>query len=594
MAECTLVTTFYPIPSKFPAQKYIQWAIYYLQLECPIVLYTSEELIPLFQRMRGSKPFHIIAKPFEELYMWKTYQQEWIRHKKLDHEPYHTPELYAIWSQKAIWMEEAIHKNPFQTPYFFWADIGTFRIPPPETIRTKFPLPRFPTGKILLSSVDSMTNEDFQPSADGLPGNFARINRIMGGLWGGDKDACLRWRQAYERMLQTYFLSDRFAGKDQSVMLSAYLQDPSLAEIVQPTTKDGGKWFFLHYLLSDNAIPYKVDTTFVRSQKSQKSQKSQSPENKRQKLVIVGPGSMPIPPLGWGAVESLIWDTTIFLKAYHPEIEVVIVNESDKHTRIQRINQEDPTIVHIQYDDHIDIVPHLTCTNIYHTQHYAYLDQYKTRKDHYFCTVFPKILQSKAKLLCLSPSIARVFQDCGIPKERIQILRNGANNEIFRFTKNPFFPDRSIYVGKIDHRKRQAVYQNLPMLYFAGQIADPQFSPNPRYLGEWNKAQLYETLTDYANLVLLSDGEAHPLVCCEALICGLGLVVSEYATAHLDLTQPFIDVIPKEKLNDLNYVEQIIVANQKKSVYLREEIREYGMREFGWKRVVDSYVTMLA
>jgi hypothetical protein len=148
-------------------------------------------------------------------------------------------------------------------------------------------------------------------------------------------------------------------------------------------------------------------------------------------------------------------------------------------------------------------------------------------------------------------------------------------------------------VGKIDKRKCQATYQDLPMVYFAGQIADPQFVPGSRYLGEWNKPQLYETLTDYANLVLLSDGEAHPLVCCEALICGLGLVVSEYATAHLDLTQPFIDVIPNEKRNDLNYVEQIIVANQKKSVYLREEIRAYGLREFGWKRVVDSYVTML-
>jgi hypothetical protein len=273
---------------------------------------------------------------------------------------------------------------------------------------------------------------------------------------------------------------------------------------------------------------------------------------------------------------------------------VVIVNEPDKHTMIQRINEERPTVVHIQYDDHIDIVPALTCQTVYATQHYAYLDQYKTRKDPYFHTVFPQILQSKAKLLCLSPSIANVFQECGVPEERIQVHRNGANDELFRFAPYPLFPERSIYLGKIDTRKCQATYQNLPMVYFAGQIADPRFSSqNPHYLGEWNKAQLYETLTDYANLVLLSDGEAHPLVCCEALICGLGLVVSEYATAHLDLTQPFIDVIPNEKRNDLNYVEQIIVTNQKKSVYLRDEIRAYGLREFGWKRVVDSYVTIL-
>ena len=32
------------------------------------------------------------------------------------------------------------------------------------------------------------------------------------------------------------------------------------------------------------------------------------------KLVIIGPGIMPIPPKGWGAVESLIWDYKIFIE----------------------------------------------------------------------------------------------------------------------------------------------------------------------------------------------------------------------------------------------------------------------------------------
>ena len=27
------------------------------------------------------------------------------------------------------------------------------------------------------------------------------------------------------------------------------------------------------------------------------------------KVTLIGPGIMPIPPTGWGAVEILIWDT---------------------------------------------------------------------------------------------------------------------------------------------------------------------------------------------------------------------------------------------------------------------------------------------
>ena len=32
------------------------------------------------------------------------------------------------------------------------------------------------------------------------------------------------------------------------------------------------------------------------------------------KIVLIGPGIMPIPPTGWGAVEILVWDTKVALE----------------------------------------------------------------------------------------------------------------------------------------------------------------------------------------------------------------------------------------------------------------------------------------
>ena len=65
------------------------------------------------------------------------------------------------------------------------------------------------------------------------------------------------------------------------------------------------------------------------------------------------------------------------------------------------------------------------------------------------------------------------------------------------------------------------------------------------------KKLLYKELTDYGNLVLLSDGEAHPLVCMEAFCAGLGVVVCEWGKANLDVDKKFITVIPEKHINDL-------------------------------------------
>ena len=40
------------------------------------------------------------------------------------------------------------------------------------------------------------------------------------------------------------------------------------------------------------------------------------------KISIIGPGLMPIPPKGWGAVESLIWDMANALKDLKHEVPV--------------------------------------------------------------------------------------------------------------------------------------------------------------------------------------------------------------------------------------------------------------------------------
>ena len=320
-----------------------------------------------------------------------------------------------------------------------------------------------------------------------------------------------------------------------------------------------------------------------------------TPQSIHMRLVIIGPGLMPIPPKGWGAVESLIWDYAKFLERDHPDIEVSIVNEANNQTIIEKTNALNPDVVHIQYDDHVGLRRYIQCKHVLLTSHYGYLDQLPRRPhDGYIQNIFLPFLQSGCPILCLSPRIKEVYAAAGYPRKLLYCQPNGANEDLFRFTLIPTHYERSLYLAKIDGRKRQHVYQEIKSLYFAGNVADTRFNTRSmRYLGEWTKDYLYGNLTEYANLVLLSDGEAHPLVCCEALIAGLGLVISEYAAANLNVDLPFIDVIPNEKLDDIVYVTDVIEHNRVKSLQMRSHIRDYGLQNFSWKPVVDKYANYI-
>ena len=72
-------------------------------------------------------------------------------------------------------------------------------------------------------------------------------------------------------------------------------------------------------------------------------------------------------------------------------------------------------------------------------------------------------------------------------------------------------------------------------------------------------------------------------------MAGLGLVISEYCTANLDTSLPFIDVIPEDKIQDEDFVRKVIALNRQKSVAMRCDIRKYAVDNFSWDVVVKKY-----
>ena len=305
------------------------------------------------------------------------------------------------------------------------------------------------------------------------------------------------------------------------------------------------------------------------------------------KISIVGPGIMPIPPTGWGAVEILIWDQKLALEELGHEVQ--IVNVASAVEILKQINSFRPDFVHVQYDDFVELCPYIQYPNAI-TSHFGYLEQPR-KWDYYGPRVAQKFANIKPNIFCLSPGIKNVYEKImEIPSNKLFVTPNGVNVDKFKFNKLELGSDicKSLYLAKIDYRKRQHMFQSIDSLWYAGNNADPRFDVNKNYLGEWSKETLYNDLTKYGNLVLLSDGEAHPLVCLEAFAAGLGVVISEWAAANLDVSKDFITVIPEDKINDLEFVDGEIVRNRYYSVNNRPEIREYA-ESFAWKKVVEEY-----
>jgi len=307
------------------------------------------------------------------------------------------------------------------------------------------------------------------------------------------------------------------------------------------------------------------------------------------KIALVAGGHLPIPPDGWGGVEHLIWNFHNQLKKYDNEVE--IVNTQDLDEAINIINQGNFDVVHLHYDQYASILPKLNSKKKLITSHYPYLENPEPQ----YVFLYDLLKNSGAHIVSLSDRIKKEFVRRNVNSTDVSVLPCGIDTDLYTIDVEALYPNRSIVVGKIEPRKRQTYLQKLNLnIDFIGNNVDPSFDVSDTcYFGEQSKQDIMDNLTAYVNMILLSAGEAHPFVCLEAMAAGLGLVLSEQSTANLDLSQPFITVIPDDKLNDKSFLKQKIQENRKISLGMRNEIREYCRTNFDWSNIIQKYITII-
>ncbi len=311
-------------------------------------------------------------------------------------------------------------------------------------------------------------------------------------------------------------------------------------------------------------------------------------------IALIGPGILPIPPNGWGAVESLIWDYSIELNELGHD--GIITNTQDWDEILHDLNSDHFDFAHLHYDVFYPLLDRIKnetkIKKIAMSSHYPYIDQPHMHQQDGYDKIFDFIIKNNQYyIFCISKKDYNTFKENGANEDLLILSENGANHKTFNYTEKPDNANRSLYLGQIYHRKKQWLYQEIDCIDFVGKImGQTPFNPAKNYLGEWSDEFKRQNFTHYGNLVLLSDGEnGTPLVVKEAMINGLGVVISKYAAHDLTDDLPYVTVIPDEKLENVDYVKEKIEENREVSLSMRNEIRQYAIDNFSWESLVKLY-----
>jgi hypothetical protein len=247
----TVVTAYYPIKSKFGAEKYAGWIRqFWPQIPCNLIFFTDTSLVGVTEGLLAGRKGNtkIIGLPFKELSAFTRLSPVlWLATSGKDPErAIHSPELYAVWYEKKEFVRRAIEMNPFGSEHFVWADAGICRYP--EWIPHLAAFPRaelIPRGRMLQLQVSPF--QDGDSSEKDFEGN-----RIGGGILASDRAGWAAWSKAYDLILMRMYLAGRFVGKDQNIMAGIALEHPELVVLVPPykVLNPVREWFSLLFFLA--------------------------------------------------------------------------------------------------------------------------------------------------------------------------------------------------------------------------------------------------------------------------------------------------------------------------------------------------------
>jgi len=303
----------------------------------------------------------------------------------------------------------------------------------------------------------------------------------------------------------------------------------------------------------------------------------------KKRILIVGAGSIPIPPIGWGAVETIISETIPHYISAGISVGLLNSHQGKQWKKAKRI-EWDSIICHS--DDLVKRVrKYWPNVKLISGTHYGYAAQ-PSKWHKSYRKVF-KDLSLAEKVVCLSPAILGTFIEF-FPKEDLLYAPNGSS---FEPLENETSNGEIIYLGKIESRKKQyecwkSLSESGLKVKFAGPIEDSRVlaelhhepTLNQTFPGPVSRETLVKELSKYRALLLLSDGEADALVLYEAQLAGLPIIVNKDSLGGQDGNLPWVNVI-----NDVDEIGNALQELDSQNISKRQ-IASFAKENYSWAK----------
>jgi glycosyltransferase involved in cell wall biosynthesis len=312
-------------------------------------------------------------------------------------------------------------------------------------------------------------------------------------------------------------------------------------------------------------------------------------------LLIIAPGQMQIPTLGWGAVETIITET---INIYESNgFNVWLLNSQNPRTWKKAKQLNFHVILNHSDRDCKKIFKHFPNTKFVTVSHYGF-GAIEDKWDKSYKNILTGMKLSE-KIICLSPVILNTYSKF-VSKDSLIISPNGTS---FRPQIGSDHSKPLLYLGKIEPRKYQyEIQQKLANsgidVIFAGPISDQRVitemkvSPKLKdiFIGPVTREFLEENLCKFSGLLLYSNGEADALVLYEAQAAGLPIMISRNSIGSQNINLSWVKILdPDFDAREIRSFLNNVQATP-------DQIADYAIKNYNWevrnKELTDTLITL--
>lgn len=229
-------------------EDYLKWFDITLKLNCPMVLFVTEDVRKFIEERRTYIPTEIIVQTIEDIpyYHLKEQLDDIIGsqdYKDKISDPDRIECQHSMYSivqySKFKWLERAIQENPFNSKFFFWLDAGASRFFENYDLSLQYPSENAldalkEMGDKFLIQMNMEYYKDLS-NASTLSEEYLLDNRsyVLGSMFGGGKFSLLKVAKDIEDVLLNQMISNQFVNNEQIVLGYLVKKNPDDFEIFE-------------------------------------------------------------------------------------------------------------------------------------------------------------------------------------------------------------------------------------------------------------------------------------------------------------------------------------------------------------------------